>query len=1481
MADNLWSGWVTPDLARNPALAADVYKSTNPALVAPIASHTVRTVGVQDAINDHAETNGTQTFWSRLGHGTLTGLEWLGKPLKEIQRDYKFTHAVYVDHGFLPGFAVTLGVIGGGVAGTFLAGPVGTKIGADLAASGLRKLSTVGPWKDTYKDSYAKSEDENYKVSAGRDFANVLATASDKLGADGAAKAFRNTDKGIGKVISGTGDLGFDISADPIMLVGKFGQLMRGGKYLELSKAGELQVKYPMMKVIPGVKDFLASRSKVPLTSEQMDAVRIGAGPIFNAASRTYNRALEDIAASSAGEIALKYPTLGTAAAGRLGELKTADDVHDFLKTALYFGELEGNLAGQAILPSRTLLRSKLSDSKVVDYLRNGERVPSKVYKTFTGYMPYSVDAATQKLSLTKFRWNAPDAATVIYRIGRFGMGHQAALEMAGKYAEAVVVNNKGLARQIKNHTLLESLKAMGLPDDNVFVKNVLDDIAKIDEPLAGTQIYGVDPLGRNIGEYKTASGPKMGGIVSHHARDMFDIPDFMAIKKAIREAGRVSKYLGRFDEFTSAQYTNKIFKPLALATTGFGLRVAAAEMIPTFARFGVFNTFKAKLATAAAKSNYDLTAGEAKHILPATLSALGIHMGISPEIWQEGFPAFQEAKRKGLNFAAKMLPDEQMELATRLVLANQGHLISEAVSTGHGYDASTAYQMNQAAHYYYQIQKNSPMFRDLPEYTTYSASDIHYAPRYVNNVNIAAKEPAHKNISADAVQRFDKFVKTNKAQLEDDIDKAAQHKQYLDFRNSLIASEYDRMMKTVSGEFKPYEKELKSLTRWSDVQSSADVYTFAKDRVDATLGMIIGKDGTFIRDIASNISNGARTDLNDIVEQIRINKNSLPVSVSGPMLQPYIEDRNLISRITDLGFKKVIDPIVNGMAREPLYMMHVADAYGRLAPRIASKALTEDQALRIAQTQASYSMLPQIHNTALRNQFAQLARNFLPFYFAQEQALRRAYNTLKDTSFASPVFSSGMRFYQLAEHALSDPAFMEEDDNGNRYIYLPGVGALGESFQGALAAFGIPMVTGLPISAKGSTVSLKSVLPELQTPGVAPFVAVSGNLIADIFPSTAFAEQRKTLVKNVIGDISYQRGFWDTVNPATWSKALWSAITPNEQNKALANATASALAAAYYHGQVPGPDATEPEMQAFVDRIRNNARSVLLVKAALNLLSPLAPKIEQEDPGFRDEFWKLVKKKGNYADALLEFMGNHGDRAISYTVSKTYSTVPGAKYPYIQQTVDFIKDNADKFDYKSGVANGYFFLIPQDNAKNESDREVYNDLVGMHLRERRTPEELLKQFHIAAGDAVIAEDRKQHTEIITAAKANFDTYAQKEENDRWSAVMTKMKNLYPIWYKDYTNGEGKINANTAYNQLQKIFADSKTEPKHEQAKMVKALMGDYQRHAAIMSEYNMLGIQGYATQDEVQNWQNYLMTLAENEPRLKSVINSVFMKLG
>lgn len=1501
--NSFWDDWVTPQLANNPGLANDAYKSGQPNVMAPVLSYTSKGVSVQDAINDHGEEQGTSAFWKKLVNPAITGLEWLGKGLKEVQSAYKFTHSVYVDHGLLPGFAVTLGVIGGGVGGGFLGGPLGAVVGADLAGAGLRKLSTIGPWATTYSDSYAKSQDENYVVSPGRDFSNALAQGAKAVGWDSAYKAFHNTNKSTGQLTSGIADLTYDINTDPLMVIGRFGQLMKAGKLSKLDKAGEVQLKYPIMDTVPGVRQFVFERSRVPLTSEQMDALKNGNG-VFNSSARLYNRALDDIAKSSSGEIALKYPQLGTAAAGRLGPMSTPEEVHQFLKTSLYFGELEGTLAGQAMVPTRTLLRETLGKTKVVDALQNaavpryiinaaGERVKnpeynprsvkqkaSRIYQTFTGYMPYSVDQETGKLSSTKFRWNANDSATVVYRIARFGMGNAAAKELAGKYAEAVAIGNKGLARSIKNHALFETFKAAGLPDDDVLVKKVWDEINKVDDALVGSQVYGVDSLGNPLGQYATTQGPKVGAIWGHQASDMFDIPDFNAVKNSLREAGKFTKYIGKTDEFISSRYTNKIFKPLALATAGFGLRIAASEAIPTFARYGVINTFKAKLGVAAAKANYDIIDQEKPHVLAAALSALGIKYGIDPNTIRNSFPAFVEAKKRGLEFAAKMTAADQMELAQRVILSNNGHFLSEAVQTGHGYDAATSWGMKNAAHYYFQIQKNSPIWRDLGEFTTYESSSTYYAPTLTTNLNKAAKEVGARNIASDLMSEFKNYINLNKFQIEDDIDKMAAYEKFMELRDSLINKEYKRMLDSFTGKYKGYDKEKKSVSRWSNAATDGDLKIFAQDRVDSVLGMVVGKDGTFHEGLAKNIASGLESDYNAVKELTESFPRSVPAAVAGPVLEQYIPRKDLVNHITSLGFKKVIDPIVNGLAREPLYLMHVADAYERLAPRVAAGTMLEDQALRIAQTQATYSMLPQIHNTALRNQFSQLARNFLPFYFAQEQALRRAYATLKDTSVASPVFSRGLRFFQIAEHGINDPAFIQEDDNGNRYINIPYVGAWGEAVQGALVAYGVPMVAGLPISARGSLVSLKTVLPELQMPGASPIFAISANFVSDLFPPM------RPVVKGAIGDISYQRGVLDTLMPAAWFKtavAAGTSMLPGggiDLTGQMANATATALAAAYYHNQVPGPDSGPMERQAFVDRIKNNARTVLILKTFLNLTSPLAPQVSQEDAGFRSEFWKLVKEKGNYADAMLEFLGKHGDRAISYTVAKTVSNVPGAKYPYIQSTVDFLNDNKHLFDPKSGTATGAMFLLPQDNVKNESDLSIYNELMSQHLRSRRTPEEMLKAFYVAQGDQMMAGEIKQHVAILNQAEANYDTYSKNIENDRWSAIMKKMANLHPIWYADYTNNEGRVMAQTAFNQLTKIFA-SNLAPDNEQSRLVKALIGDYNKHKAIMSQYTMLNVSGAPSTMETQNWENYLLRLKESDPRLSSVISTVFMKLG
>ena len=1646
--------WVTPELAKNPGVASDVSKSSDPSTNSVLASQSLNGVTAHDVVAEHQTANDSTGFWTKAGIDVFKGLNFLAKPLQEVQRDYKFIHSVFTKQGVGAGFLATLGTVAGGAIGSVL-GPEGTMLGAELGSSLSRKL--VG---GIYTDSYKDSEDPNYKISAGRDFSNLIGSAASAVGAKGIGDTLKNTNSGIGKFVSGITDATADVTTDPVSLLGKFSQLMKSGKYLTVTD-GELAstMKYPLAARIPAVRNFLdntvtdalGARSGRVFTPQQLDAVREGGG-ITNPAARGYNAALDDmeniIKTSAnkdiaAGTIAQKYPTLGTVAPAKIAELSSADDIHNFMRDTLYFGELSGSLAGSAVLPSRTLLRAK--GLEPIQKVLRGDASPeemnwvNKGYKTFSGYMPFSIDPVTKQLSTQSFRWDSPDATSVIYRIARFGMGHTAATEMAGQYAAAVAAGDIGLARSIKLESTMNAFIGMGIPDDNLLVTNVRDELGKLNNPIGAGEVYASDATGNAIGKYQTLDGRvATAGVSEHQFVDEFSIPNFQAAKKEFRAAGNFAKnYYGKLDSFTAKAYTNSIFKPLALATLGFGTRVAAAELIPAVARYGVTNMIKSKLSASLAKQG-ELLPGEGSHLAAASLVALGAAKGIPADAVTSGFPTCKSSIIKGM---AKIAPEDQVGYAIDLLRTHDGHILPDAVGTGHAGSASTRYDMSRAADQFFQQESRKYKYRELPDFTTYQADSPHYLPSYYTSLNKEAKIAKGKNIANDITDvmggtkkltlekevgtiakgsegyseakqyyyretspdalitslattegpgsrqwfatdkdlalgqgnnngvmihydinahktsdnRMAKFEASNKKKdamsptgdskerelfvsgksllsnadkidftpeawnyqnrvseflsaggtevrysrsLIQTLEKAGfelkenpdggvsfirapkvisnnKFERYQSMREELINREYQRIMDTKAGNYGPYKREASLGQRWND----QDPRQFAADRVDSILGLTVGKDGTVHHEIAQAMAEGKVADFDKIKD---INVQKLPATIPGHQVEAYIPSKeNLLNVAVNLGFNKLIDPVINNLSREPLYLVHFSNEMESLKYLEQTGGLTHDQAIRIAEYRAVHAMLPQIHNTALRTQFSQLAQNYMPFYFAQEQSIKRAYRAAKDTGMAGPVISRSVRQYQMVEQVMNNPTFVQTDANGNSYAYLPMVGEFGKSIQKVANALGWNMVAGLPISAQGSMTSLKSVVPGLDLPGVGPIAAIAGNLVENWFPHLAPA------LNTGLGQ-SAGRSVWESLLPSKPVLNVWNALGPDGQNAALTNAITGALASAYYHQDelraqgipVPTDSSTTMEKEAFIDRIRNNAKSILLVKAVTGLLSPLSPRVEQTDIGFSDEFSKLVKSTGNYNDALLKFLKEHGDKAVSYTVAKTSSAVRGASFPYTNEAINWIEDNKNGLLADPNKSTGAMFLIPEDPGPGNT-LAIHQQLIREHLRTARTPLEFLNQFYIAQGNNTVAPYLADHTAKVNEYKQMQNSYMLQQENQNWSAFLGQMKVLQPTWYENYTNGYGRNNAALAVQQLQNIFADPKTAPNTTQAQLVKGLLSDYNNHMNTMNQYKQMGITGQIVQMESQNWSTYLENLKASDPRLTSVINTVFSKVG
>ena len=164
-----------------------------------------------------------------------------------------------------------------------------------------------------------------------------------------------------------------------------------------------------------------------------------------------------------------------------------------------------------------------------------------------------------------------------------------------------------------------------------------------------------------------------------------------------------------------------------------------------------------------------------------------------------------------------------------------------------------------------------------------------------------------------------------------------------------------------------------------------------------------------------------------------------------------------------------------------------------------------------------------------------------------------------------------------------------------------------------------------------------------------------------------------------------------------------------------------------------------------------------------------------------------------------------------------------------------------------------------------------------MHLRGNKTPDEFLKSVYIAAGNNFIYAQKPAHDKAMADLKAAGESQA--DERASWSAFVKSYGSTNPIWEADYSSPVRTQNAVHAVEQLQSIFAD-KNPPRGVQADLVRGLLNDWVNHTQAVQMYgDTYGQEAVTTEKE--NWQAYLDTMATKEPRLNSVINSVFRRLA
>lgn len=1347
-------------------------------------------------------------FFTDLGSGAA---HLASMPLGLVQHEYRYFHDIEARHGalaaVLSSLGMTAGAVVGGAIGT-LAGPAGTAFGASLGATLAGKVTGNLAYKDSWDrttngDQY-RDPHTGQAVSLGRDIGHVLGLKG-----------------GAFTALSGTVDGIFDLATDPLTYAMGVGAAARGAEGL----GGVLASRFPGLGINKSYEGVLDAFSKYP----------------------SFRRAAGDIAKMDAGTVAARYPQFSEIAR-ELGAASTPDDVaHVFGEAAQAY-----KLRQATMLPSMTL--SRQGAVALSRKIQGFEGPGSRLIAAMTTKIPETFDPELKTFSNKEFNPGDDYGANGIYRTLRMGETDAVARSVTDTYVNTV---DPGLRRDIYLNALTDAIiarakmvrnpKTLGLtklnpslemtPEDVRNLRNTISDM--IQNPGRGG-VYAGGRDGRNISELAAPDGTITGAVLDNQL-GKWAFPDYKAFTRVAQEVAGAKHVLGNLDDFAYHHITQNFFKRWVLFTPSFALHVAFAELIPSAMRLGITDTIKSTMAVAGAKAQRRLDSGELGAMKTYVYRLLG-----SPAKFTPGM-------------------QEDIEDATKLGLATDGHFHTPGVSSGH--NIAQEHVVPQEAmrrtlrHAYLQTPPN---LRSGENYALFGTESTHYNNAWHDWLrDIASDEKSQKAAAA--------YLAEGGGQAGEQAAISAV-KDHLD----QLAQDNPRFIQQFARHFYPAvgHEDLDPHTSW------------AKVATENMLAAVTGKDGTVHNDLLQRIAAGDPASLPSHKALDAIDEVSRPVMVMGREYFP--DSTSTLERFANVGYRRVISPIVNHMARDPVFFGEFKNQYRPLKAAVAAGHMTDDEAINLALTRSTAHMIKFVHNINERSQFAQLVRNAMPFYFAQEQAYKRVGRLLGENPAA-------FRRFQLILSGLNDIGHQTTDAGGNDWLVLPGTGWLGTHVPGILSRIGVPALGSLPVGFAGSLQSANVIFPfaEVGTqglmglhPGMGPLVTIPVKALTSMFPSLT------PQARGVIGDIAISEPMWKQFVPNVFvQRALETAGgMAGAQSPGFQSAMMQAIQLLDYQQNlamdrwvkeghsptdpgaprlVPPSDAGPMEMQQFINRVKNHTVILYATKSLLGLVSPLSPQLKIEDYGLPEELRTLITKTGSINAATQQFLAKHPD-ATPWTVYQSHTNSAGS-IPANVTAQNWINANMgliQKYPYAA------MYLMPP--APGNFDSAIYHEQIAQGLRVKDTPLQFLQDLYIAAGNRQYFDVDKPAYEAAQKQYANDPAMLQTLAH-RWQAYQQQQAAQNPVWWDYFTSTQRTEQAKIGVAQLQEM-AQQGLIPNSAQGTALRSLLNDY---ATYVQSLQASSSYHDGTNTTIKNrWQAYLTQLKKQDETLAPVINKMFVHL-
>lgn len=624
------------------------------------------------------------------------------------------------------------------------------------------------------------------------------------------------------------------------------------------------------------------------------------------------------------------------------------------------------------------------------------------------------------------------------------------------------------------------------------------------------------------------------------------------------------------------------------------------------------------------------------------------------------------------------------------------------------------------------------------------------------------------------------------------------------------------------------------------------------------------------------------------------------PETLSIPMMVPVNDTPNFASDIMEWGWDKmgaanarfsrhpmVIDAVINiqkemqdsGFERHYIEKLTAGKTGEEL---VKATDLAEKHLLSIAEDYAKQRVLAFVDNPQVRSQLAMSVSNFARFYRATEDFYRRMVRTVRYNP-------ESLTRASLTYEGIAHSGFVQTDDNGDQYFFYPGLAPVYKVMNKVMKVFGVQDAFQVPMPVEFGG-KLKMITPSMNPDSLfptfaGPLAAVPIKMIGNVVP------QVKDLEQYLTGSYGQDQPMISAVLPAHVNRLLQT-LSRDERNSQYASAyrKAATYLEATGHGldvkidPVTGEEIapTAGEIAKYQDKLQASTLTVLGLRFLFGFVAPASPQVQLKSDmaqwvrdnsrtSYKQVFNQLVDKYGSIDKASQEWIRLFPDQ-MPYTVSESESNVT-AQVRSVTAAGSWVQENTGLLaKYPQGAA----FLIPQAGS---FDFNTYKLLFNTGLKQNKTLTDFVRQSSTAK-DLQYYYAQKDAFDAQLAM--TYSTDAKRALRDQWQTWSDQYKGARPLLQDQLGQGsQVGVERARALEDLRKMLDDNTVTAQPQLRGILKQMVNQYDQYKFTRDSLTSNSGMQQDYKDMLRmNIKASLQELAKKDPNAQSAYDILFARL-